>query len=151
MGSGSCNRSQDGMTRVAWQLPSDKDNSTVYVGFIASLLVVVFFFGTLAMRPLLITTMSSCMRATSCTDKSVSLKQVFRAALSSEHDVVAATGVKSYCLMGPRHVAFQRGGCAVLITAARSPPPAYVYALDSRLPLTPINCSRRPCQICAPT
>lgn len=72
MGSGFCNRSHDGMTCVAWQLPSDpsdEDCSPFHVGFIASLLVVVFLSGTLAMRPLLITTMSSCMRATSCTDK----------------------------------------------------------------------------------
>lgn len=69
MGSGSCNRSHDGMTCVAWQLPFDEDNSPFHIGFIASLLVVAFLSGTLAMRPLLMTTMSSCMRATSCTDK----------------------------------------------------------------------------------
>lgn len=69
MVSGFCNRSHDGMTCVAWQLPSDEDCSPFHVGFIASLLAVVFLSGTLAMRPLLITTMSSCMRATSCTYK----------------------------------------------------------------------------------
>lgn len=113
MGSGFCNRSHDGMTCVAWQLPSDEDNSPFHVGFIASLLVVVFFFR------------NSCDATSPYNDhvqlhasdlvyrQSVSLQQVFRAALSSENDVFAGTGVKCYCLGGtmPRRLPARRLRC----------------------------------------